>query len=226
MSSGPSEVSKGRPPSDVWCNHMIQGKMQSRGHYSATCSYCWQYWRQGRPQVLRAHLANHCKKCPDNVSLHFAKIVGKNFAKEEEESADEDESVYPNKRARQTETKNFYGGSKIEKGRSDELDRVITKAYVMCNIPFSTIDNPWFIDMIKALEPGYDPPSRRVLSGTLLEAELSRVNARVNNELEKESNFTIGKSIISIIASKYFIEKITIHIFFISSWWLDGPSRE
>ncbi|CAB5383092.1 unnamed protein product, partial [Rhizophagus irregularis] len=24
MSSGPSKVSKGRPPSDVWCNHMIQ----------------------------------------------------------------------------------------------------------------------------------------------------------------------------------------------------------
>ncbi|GBC39338.2 hypothetical protein RIR_jg6894.t1 [Rhizophagus irregularis DAOM 181602=DAOM 197198] len=46
--------------------------------------------------------------------------------------------------------------------------------------------------MIKALEPGYDPPSRRVLNGTLLEAELSRINARVNNELEKESNFTIA----------------------------------
>ncbi|EXX61416.1 hypothetical protein RirG_171340 [Rhizophagus irregularis DAOM 197198w] len=77
---------------------MIQGNMQSRGHYSAMCSYCRQYWRQGRPQVLSAHLANHCKKCPDDVSLYFAKIVGKNLAKEEEESADEDESDYPNKR--------------------------------------------------------------------------------------------------------------------------------
>ncbi|GET56216.1 hypothetical protein GLOIN_2v1790580 [Rhizophagus irregularis DAOM 181602=DAOM 197198] len=95
--------------------------MQSRGHYSATCSYCRQYWRQGRPQVLSAHLANYCKKCPNDVSLYFAKIVRKNLAKEEEESADEDESDYPNKRA-----------------------------------------------------------------------ELSRVNARVNNELEKESNFTIA----------------------------------
>ncbi|CAB5180156.1 unnamed protein product [Rhizophagus irregularis] len=111
MSSGPSKVSKGRSPSDVWCNHMIQGNMQSRGHYSATCSYCRQYWRQGRPQVLSAHLANHCKKCPDDVSLYFAKIVGKNLAKEEEESADEDESDYPNKRVRQTGIKNFYGGA-------------------------------------------------------------------------------------------------------------------
>ncbi|CAB5351798.1 unnamed protein product [Rhizophagus irregularis] len=102
---------------------MSSGPSKSRGHYSATCSYCRQYWRQGRPQVLSAHLANHCKKCPNDVSLYFAKIVGKNLAKEEEESADEDESDYPNKRVRQTGIKNFYGGGKIEKGRSDELDR-------------------------------------------------------------------------------------------------------
>ncbi|GET63634.1 ribonuclease H-like domain-containing protein [Rhizophagus irregularis DAOM 181602=DAOM 197198] len=77
----------------------------------------------------------------------------KNLAKEEEESADEDESHYPNKRFDKREL------------------RIFTE---------------------EALEPGYDPPSRRVLNGTLLEAELSRVNARVNNELEKESNFTIA----------------------------------
>lgn len=218
MSSSTSEKSKGRPPSDVWDKHMIQGAKQSRGHYSATCSYCQQYWRQGKPQVLRAHLANHCKKCPDNVSSYYAKIVGKSLGEEETEEESTDEEEFPNKKqkTRQTNIKSFYGGNKLEKGRCDELDRVITKAYIMCNIPFSTIDNPWFIDMIKALQPGYEPPSRRVLSGTLLEAELSRVNARVNNQLDKESNFTIGMSIIFIIRLKYFI-KIVIYKFFISS---------
>ena len=46
----------------------------------------------------------------------------------------------------------------------------------MCNVPFSTIENPWFVNMLKTLQPGYNPPSWQVLSGTLLEAELSRVN--------------------------------------------------
>lgn len=195
-----SEKSKGRPASDVWDNHMIQGARQSRGHYSATCSYCKQFWKQGKPAILRAHLANHCKKCPNNVSSYYARIVGKKLGEEEEGSTDEED--YPNKKQkiRQTAINSFYGGSKVEKGLSDELDRVITKAHVMCNIPFSTIENPWFVDMIKALQPGYDPPSRRTLSGTLLEAELSRVNVRINNELDKETNFTIGiKSIFSII---------------------------
>ncbi|CAB4384468.1 unnamed protein product [Rhizophagus irregularis] len=62
----------------------------------------------------------------------------------------------------------------------------------MCNIPFSIIENPWFIDLIKTLQPGYDPPSRQVLSGTLLESEISRVNIRIMNELSADNNFTIA----------------------------------
>ncbi|CAB4376257.1 unnamed protein product [Rhizophagus irregularis] len=56
----------------------------------------------------------------------------------------------------------------------------------------SIIENPWFIDLIKTLQPGYDPPSRQVLSGTLLESETSRVNIRIMNELSADNNFTIA----------------------------------
>lgn len=81
----------------------------------------------------------------------------------------------------------------MEKGYCDEIDRSITKAFVMCNIPFSTIENSWFVDLIKTLQPGYDPPTRKVLGGSLLEAKTSRVNIRITNELNSDNNFTIGK---------------------------------
>jgi len=114
---------------------------------------------------------------------------------EDESTSDVDETQ--NKRQKQnneqSSIRNFYKNSKLEKGYSDEIDRSVTKAFVMCNVPFSTIENPWFVDMLKTLQPGYNPPSRQVLSGTLLEAELSRVNLRVYNELSKESSCTIGK---------------------------------
>ncbi|EXX63887.1 hypothetical protein RirG_148050 [Rhizophagus irregularis DAOM 197198w] len=51
----------------------------------------------------------------------------------------------------------------------------------MCNIPFSIIENPWFIDLIKTLQPGYDPPSRQVLSGTLLESETFHTDPHGNS---------------------------------------------
>ncbi|CAB5193431.1 unnamed protein product [Rhizophagus irregularis] len=63
----------------------------------------------------------------------------------------------------------------------------------MCNIPFSIIENPWFIDLIKTLQPGYDLPPRQVLSGTLLESETSHINIRIMNELSADNNFTIDE---------------------------------
>ncbi|PKK59021.1 hypothetical protein RhiirC2_720104 [Rhizophagus irregularis] len=63
----------------------------------------------------------------------------------------------------------------------------------------SIIKNPWFIDLIKTLQPGYDPPSRQVLSGTLLESETSCVNIHIINELSADNNFTIGEHLSNII---------------------------
>ena len=125
----------------------------------------------------------------------------------EEESTDEVEYLNKKQKSRQITVTNYYGTKKLEKGRIDELDRVITKAFIMANIPFNIIENPWFVNMIRTLQPGYNTPSRQVLSGTLLEAELSRINMRINNELDKESNFTISKVYILIkILFNVFIE--------------------
>ncbi|GET00495.1 ribonuclease H-like domain-containing protein [Rhizophagus clarus] len=198
-SSEPSEPSensrKGRRFSEVWDGHMIKGAQKSRGHYAASCSYCNSYWNNGKPHVLREHLANHCRKCPKEVSIQFAKIVGKiaeNKEKDDDDDDDDDESdsesmLNPAKKQKlnngQTSIRSFYKNEKLEKGYCDEIERSITKAFVMCNIPFSTIENPWFIDLIKTLQPGFDPPTKQVLSGTFLEAETSRVNIRVMNKL-------------------------------------------
>jgi hypothetical protein len=186
----------GRPFSEVWNGHMIKGSQTSRGHYAAECSYCHYSWKQGKPHVLREHLANSCKQCPQEISLYFARIVGKQIGEADEESTSDLEEP-PNKMQKrtneQTSIRSFYKTKKVEKGYSDEIDRSITKAFVMSNIPFSVIENPWFMDMIKTLQPGYDLPTRQTLSGTLLQAELSRINLRIFNELNKATNCTIGK---------------------------------
>ena len=65
--------------------------------------------------------------------------------------------------------------------------------------------------MIKTLQPSYVPPTRQVLSGTLLEAEFFRTNIRVFNELTKESNCTIGKI---LILPSIFLLILSYYLFF------------
>ncbi|GBC39820.2 ribonuclease H-like domain-containing protein [Rhizophagus irregularis DAOM 181602=DAOM 197198] len=127
--------------------------------------YCNFYWKDKKPHVLRNEIA-------------------------ENEEDDKNDSELTTKKQRlndgQTSIRFFYKNKELEKGHSDEIHRSITKAFVMCNIPFSIIENPWFIDLIKTLQPGYNPLSRQVLSGTLLESETSRVNIRIMNELSAD----------------------------------------
>jgi len=49
--------------------------------------------------------------------------------------------------------------------------------------------------LIKSLQLKYDSFLHRTLSGSLLEAEVARVNIKINNKLDKESNFTIGNNL-------------------------------
>ncbi|RHZ65058.1 hypothetical protein Glove_319g189 [Diversispora epigaea] len=187
-----------------------------------------------KPHVLREHLTNSCKKCPKDVSLHYAKIVGKVIGKKDIESSNNDddnsnddddsnlnESSKGNKyKLKKTQTSrkknkldknqtfvaNFYEVKKLQKGIIDDIDKTIIKAFVMCNFPFSVIENPWFINMIKSLQPTYDPPSRRTLSGTLLQSELARINVLTMNELEKENNFTIAFMLITSSRKEYLLK--------------------
>ena len=121
--------------------------------------------------------------------------MGKKKAEEDESDSEYEEEIdLPNKKQKQTSISQYYKYQKLEEGRADEIDKSITKAFIMANIPFNVIENPWFIDLVRTLEPGYNIPSRQILGGSLLEAELSRVGTRINKELERETDFTIGKS--------------------------------
>ena len=219
MSTSVQQKRKGRNFSDIWDTHMIKGEQRSRGHYSAICNYCKNSWKEGRPRILREHLANHCKRCPREVSSYYAKVVGKKKAEEDESEEDEEEIDLPNKRRKQTSISHYYKYQKLEEGRADEIDKSITTAFIMANIPFNVIENPWFIDLVKTLEPGYNVPSRQILGGSLLEAELSRVGMRINRELERESDFTIGKSFSFFVL--IIIHIIYFHLFSALDGWTD-----
>jgi len=54
------------------------------------------------------------------------------------------------------------------------------------------VEHPFFINFIKELNDGYNTPTREVLVNQLLERELAQVNFKVNSELEKEMNLTLG----------------------------------
>jgi len=52
----------------------------------------------------------------------------------------------------------------------------LTKAFVICEILYHIIENPFFIELLKTLHPEYEPLSKDVLSGHLLAQKTAFVN--------------------------------------------------
>lgn len=185
----------GRPKSLVWGTHAIQGMKVSEGHYEATCSYCKCFWKKGSPQDLEAHFANGCSKIPADTRQFFLNRL----AEKAEGNVTNLDKVTAKKRklndggSAQTRISEFNESTKLSDDRIHEINRACVKAFVVCGIPWHTIENPFFIEFLKTLRPAFNPPSKETLSGKLLSQETAVVNQRVIKQMKSSTNLTLCK---------------------------------
>ncbi|CAG8805925.1 36506_t:CDS:1, partial [Gigaspora margarita] len=65
------QKSNGKPKSIVWGTYIKQRNQISKGHWSAICNYCNEYWYKGSPATLEKHLDNLYNKAPLYVRSLF-----------------------------------------------------------------------------------------------------------------------------------------------------------
>ncbi|CAH1768938.1 502_t:CDS:2, partial [Entrophospora sp. SA101] len=62
----------------------------------------------------------------------------------------------------------------LPNARITNINHALAKFFITCGISFRIVEHPFFINFVKELNAGYEPPSREILSGQLLERELSQ----------------------------------------------------
>ncbi|CAG8658314.1 36851_t:CDS:2, partial [Racocetra persica] len=82
-------------------------------------------------------------------------------------------------------------GGGLSEERINAINVALLKAFVVCGISFSVIENPFFIDLLQTLCPEYQPPSREVLAGRLLDQEYSKVVIKREAIFRESNNLTI-----------------------------------
>ena len=86
---------------------------------------------------------------------------------------------------------NYHDSTDLPDSRITHINHVLIKFFVACGISFRIVEHSFFINLLKELNGGYDPLTREMLSGQMLERELAQVNNNVKLEIEKETNLTI-----------------------------------
>ncbi|GBC49441.2 ribonuclease H-like domain-containing protein [Rhizophagus irregularis DAOM 181602=DAOM 197198] len=173
---------RGRPKTDIW-DYFKEGP-RNRGHCSAECNFCG--WKQqvGQPIEMQGHIALNCLKVSPEVKSLFLEKVKNNG------------HLGYNKKIKishnQPKIDEIFDSTKIDQAKIEMANRAIVKFFACCGIPFHIIENPFFIDLLRTLCPGYNPPCRQTLTEDMLNAEISHVITEINLKLNNEKNLTLG----------------------------------
>ena len=68
----------------------------------------------------------------------------------------------------------YHDSIDLPESRITRINRALIKFFVACRISFRIVEHPFFINLLKELNRGYDPPSREILARQMLERELAQ----------------------------------------------------
>ena len=177
----------GRKPKEVWNFFMTTGE-KKEGHQGCKCKYCPWSQTRGEPNLMEAHLALSCHKVPHDVKEKFLFIV-----KTQGENQLEVKVSSKKRKAKHQQSITKYGESNtIEPYKKQICDRTIAKFFICCGVSFHLVEHPFFIDMVKSLCLGYDPPRATTLSENFLYEELANIVVDQQIELNRTKNLTLG----------------------------------
>ncbi len=69
-----------------------------------------------------------------------------------------------------------------------DIDRKLAKFFYSAGIPFTAIENPYWLDFIQTLQPAYNSPNHRNLANNLLDAEYQVEWQNLDTILKDASN--------------------------------------
>lgn len=180
----------GRKQNDVW-EFFEKEPLKSAGHFSGKCNFCHKKWPRAYVNELQNHLANECDICPEDIQNYWLRFISK------DSSDNDNDTIAATKKRKvnvkgQTGIEDYFENRELPENKKAAIDRALVRAFVCCGISFSIIDNPFFREFLYQLRSNYNPPSRRILSESLINQETARVNKAVKKELENSENLTLG----------------------------------
>ena len=80
----------------------------------------------------------------------------------------------------------------ISYSEQQNIDRYLLRAVIMNGISFRTVNNDFFIEFVKKLNPSYDPPNRKKLAHDVLTQEVVYVENKNESLLAEAAHLTLN----------------------------------
>lgn len=88
--------------------------------------------------------------------------------------------------------KNFFPAIKITPERQAKLDLLLFKFIICCALPFTLLENPFFIEFIYVLCSNYPMPERTAFFARHLQSEVATVTRKLTEFLNTKFHLTLS----------------------------------
>ncbi|PKK57746.1 hypothetical protein RhiirC2_797494 [Rhizophagus irregularis] len=76
--------------------------------------------------------------------------------------------------------------------KTASITHTLVRVFICCGIPFSIIENPFFIEFLHKMRLGYESPTSELLSGRFLNQETARINDKIKKIIKNSENLTLA----------------------------------
>ncbi|CAG8855320.1 31024_t:CDS:1, partial [Gigaspora margarita] len=131
--------------------------------YNAKCTYCGQIF-EAHKEVMTNHILNVCRKIPAENRILYSRTTKNKIEQVTEISTHKAVLVT-----------DYFDKAMMLPEKASALHTLLLQALVYGNVPFSFIENPFFILFLNNLRSSYNPPSRYTLSNSIIQTEYARI---------------------------------------------------
>jgi uncharacterized protein DUF659 len=169
-----------------WRWFLASTKCDKNHRRHAKCKQCNKVL-SGRQELMRKHLLHECKQISAAERSTYI-IETKSSNQESEQTPPNATQMIPQKRPASDSISQYFSTS-VTGSRKKALDKKLLEALIAGNVPFNFVDCPQFREYTLSL--GHELPSRRTVSGSLLQDMFLYHFNEMLDELHAASDMTI-----------------------------------
>ncbi|CAF0946916.1 unnamed protein product [Didymodactylos carnosus] len=145
------------------------GPARTPGHRKAQCKYCSWCLNLAKVNMMYSHIAFQCDEINNYDSNARKEVISKLRDLEQQTSPGRYkrraiEMMSDDSLSSKQYTMDRFTSRIIAYSEQQSIDRYLLRAIIMNGISFRTVNNSFFLEFVKKLNPSYDLPDRKKLA--------------------------------------------------------------
>ncbi|CAF4156972.1 unnamed protein product [Rotaria sordida] len=180
----------GRQCDFIWPFFNDMGPVKTPGHRNAQCEYCLSCFNFAKLHVMYSYISHQCDEIVTYNPNARKEMITR--MRDFEQQSPPSQAGSADQLLSKQYTMDRFTCKILSYSEQQNIDRYLLRAVIMNGISFRTVNNDFFIEFVKKLNPSYDLPNRKKLAHEVLTQEVVYVENKNESLLAEAAHLTLN----------------------------------